>query len=313
MIQLVYSPFEGRVYFILYTRRNYLLSLKQTVNRVIVEGYLNNKEWEIKKDKDGKTFIAGEISVKAGKDNIVPIEVFSYEKKNDGEDNAVFKGLNTVFEDTTASSETDDPNEVTKVRITAGYFKIDEYVSKRTGDTTSAAKYQSNFINRVNDESFAPKAEFEVEMIVQKLRPEVKNDEETGNGYIDGFIVDYSGNLKPLTLKAPEKVFAKLEKQVDPDDNPIMIFYGDIINSVETKKITIEVDFGEDKERVITNSRRERIVTGGKFSEKEIDHDDLKEAKKQRKKYLETLKDKAKGTFDGGKNNEPEDDDELPF
>lgn len=280
---------------------------------MIVEGYLNNKEWEIKKDKDGKTFIAGEISVKAGKDNIVPIEVFSYEKKNDGEDNAVFKGLNTVFEDTTASSETDDPNEVTKVRITAGYFKIDEYVSKRTGDTTSVAKYQSNFINRVNDESFAPKAEFEVEMIVQKLRPEVKNDEETGNGYIDGFIVDYSGNLKPLTLKAPEKVFAKLEKQVDPDDNPIMIFYGDIINSVETKKITIEVDFGEDKERVITNSRRERIVTGGKFSDKEIDPDDFKEAKKQRKKYLETLKDKAKGTFDGGKNNEPEDDDELPF
>lgn len=285
------------------------MSLKQTGNRVNIEGWLNSKEYEIKVDRKDKEFISGTINIKVAEENIIPVEVFSYAKKKDGGDNVVFKGLQTVFNDTVAANETDDPNEVTKIRITAGEIRINDFANANN-EIISAVKYNTNFINRVNDNTFEPKAKFDVEMIVQKFRPEVKDDEETGAGYVDGFIVDYSGNVKPLTLKAPKGVYEKLEGTVEKGN--VINFWGDIVNSVETKTIVIEADFGEDQERVVTNSRRERLIVGAKYSDKEFEKKDIKEAFEQREKYLQSLIDKKRGTFTGG-NTEVEDDDELPF
>jgi hypothetical protein len=288
------------------------LSLKETGNRVVIEGVLNSKSFEIKKDSEGKEFITGQIDVKTGKENIIPVNVFSYAKKKDGSgDNSIFKGLQTVFNDTTAISETNDPEQATKIRITAGSIRVDEFKGQ-DGNITSAVKYNTNFINRISDDSYDPKATFEIEMIVQKFRPEVKDDEETGDGFIDGFIVNYNGDLYPLTLKAPKKIYSKLEDKVEKND--VIIFWGEVINSIETKKIHIEADFGDDQDRIITNTKRERLVSGAKFSTKDIEEDDLKEAFKQREKHLKALQDKGK--FDKKVQEKEEnsiDDDDLPF
>ncbi|HHU81243.1 MAG TPA: hypothetical protein GXZ35_07975, partial [Acholeplasmataceae bacterium] len=126
------------------------MSLKQTGNRVNIEGWLNSKEYEIKVDRKDKEFISGTINIKVAEENIIPVEVFSYAKKKDGGDNAVFKGLQTIFNDTVAANETDDPNKVTKVRITAGEIRINDFANANN-EIISAVKYNTNFINRVND------------------------------------------------------------------------------------------------------------------------------------------------------------------
>lgn len=279
--------------------------LQETINEVFIEGVLNKKEFR-RGDIDGKEYIAGTIEIKVDEDNIIPIEVFSYKYKKDGTENGVYKGFETVEREYVSVVDVPNPEMANKVRVNRGQIRVDEFSSK-DGQIATAVKYTTNFINRIKSNNFNPKAEFEVEVIIKGFRNEIIDGEETGNGFVDAYIVNYVGDLKHVTFKAPKEIFNKLQMKVEP--NEVLVFVGNIVNSVITKKIIQEMDFGKDQEKVITFTVRERVITGAKYSNREIVEEDLKNAFKQRAKFIEALKDKRK--FTQWDTEEKEED--LPF
>jgi len=262
--------------------------MRVSENRLTIEGILNSKKMEIKKDKNGRELISGVLEVRVDETNIVPIEVFSYALTKENKENAVFKGLITVMDEYKAIEEVGF-EQADKIRITAGQIKTNEFVGQ-DNEIHSSVRYTTNFINRVTDNTFSPKAEFRLEMIIKGLRAEIKDGEETGRGFIDGYYVDFAGNLQPCTLVAEGKAWAKMEDKIEKGQT--VLFWGNIVNTVTTKTVKIEADFGEDEEKVITRSIKERLIKGAKFveEEKKYTKEDIAKAIKVKQQYYEDLK-----------------------
>lgn len=282
---------------------------KETLNKIFIEGVLNKKEFRTG-EKNGNNFIAGTLEVKINDENIIPVEVFSFEKTKDGKWNKIFDGLNTVKNEYVSITDVDNPEKASKIRISAGQIRVDEFLGNDK-QLHQGIKYTTNFVNRVD--KIDPKAEFEIEFIIKGFRSEIVNDEETGNGYVDGWIITYQGDLKPLTLKAKKSLYEKLEMNVEPRE--VLKVWGKIVNNVVTETITEEAEFGESKEKIVTNTKKERVIDGAKRSTRIIEDEEWQQLMKQREKFVETMK--GKESFE--KQNEKEfgfeddDDEDLPF
>lgn len=288
------------------------IQLRQTENNVIVEGWVNKVDIEEKTDINGKDLIAGTVEIRTSETNIVPIEMFSYKLTKEGKENQIYKGIQTIKKEYKSATQVEKWDQADKVRVTTGEIRINEYYGKDE-QIHSNPRYSSNFINRVRDDNeFEPKAKFSTEFIYLGEREELKNNESTSRGFINGFIVDFAGNLKPVSFLLSEKVWKKAEGAFEKGET--LYVTGKILSIAETKVIKIEMQFGDDEERVITRRVRARLITGIKrIEDKAYEKEDLKKAAKQREKYLEELKNKA--TF-GDKNEDSEvpfDESEIPF
>lgn len=286
--------------------------LRQSGNVITIEGWVNSVDIEESPDKSGKEKISGTVEIRTNETNIIPVELFSYKLTKEGKENSIFKGIQTIAKEYKTASQVEKWEDADKVRVGNGEIRINEYVG-RDKEIHSAVRYSTNFVNRVKD-NFKPQSTFSCEIVYRGEREELKNDESTGRGFIDGYIVDYSGNLKPVSFLVNKKVWKKAEGAFEKGET--LYVTGDILSVAETKIIKIEMEFGDDEERVVTRRVRERLITGIKRVEedKTYEKDDLNKAAKQREKFLEELKAKAEFAGDDKRNNDDEDPDgELPF
>ena len=185
-----------------------------------------------------------------------------------------------------------------KIRITSGELKKNEYVG-RDGQLKSFPQYTTNFINRVEmGDDFNPTATFKVEVYIQALVPEIKNEEETGRLIIKGLVPLYGGKVVPQEfVVANEKAVAYIEQNYETGST--VKLKGNIVNSVEVIKTTTESGFGEDFEEIKRNTVRELLVTGGtpvyeEGSTKAYTIEQIKSALIERETMIEEMKAKAK-------------------
>ncbi len=290
--------------------------LHQSVNQVIIQGWVNKKEIE-ETTKDGKEFIRANIDIRTSETNIIPVEMFAARLTKDGRENSIYKGIGTIGKEYADATQVEKWQDATKVRITAGQIRSNDFLGQNDEEIHTSVKYNTNFMNRVNDgDDFVPQAKFNIEVIFVGDREETKDGDPTGRGFIDAYYVDYNGKLNSVYFTVPEKFWNKVQGELEKGET--IYVYGDIVSSVITKTITVEADFGSDDERIIHNTVKERIVKGLKRVEEEKSFEKklIKEAMKQRVKDLEGLK--AKGLFTGnsGETKKAEvinDDNELPF
>ena len=289
--------------------------MRQSVNIVKVEGWVNKKTLEEKTGDDGKEYISGTVEIRTSETNIVPIELFSYKFTKEGKENSVYKGMQTIIKEYVAATDVSKWQDADKVRVTTGFIRSNDFIGRNDNEIHTRVKYSSNFINRVTDDSFEPKSVFSCEVIFSGDREETKEDDSTGRGFLDCFCVDYNGKINPVSFIVPEKYWGKIQGELEKGET--IIVHGDIVSNSETKTITIEMDFGEDEERVITRTVKERLIKGVKRveDEKAYKAKDFKKALQQRQKDLESLKTKeqfeAKETKDD--NIIFDESDDLPF
>ncbi|MGM7720647.1 hypothetical protein [Metabacillus sp. Hm71] len=269
--------------------------LREAENKVIIEGTLLEKRLEEKEfnGQNGKrNAITGELDIETAENEVHTVRVFSFEKKADGSDNGIFKGLKTV--DNEYKSVADNGREeADKVRITQGQIGLNEYYGQ-DGMLRSFPQISANFINRVQaGEEFEPKAEFEVEAFIKSVSPEVKNEEETGRVKVEAIIPAYGGKVLPFSLMAPVEAAEYIEDNYEPGSTAKI--YGDIINFKEKKIVLEDVAFGKPKEKVTYNTVREYLITGGsepyeEENNKAYDVELIKKALTEREIYLAELK-----------------------
>lgn len=280
--------------------------LREAANQVQVEGLFVENRMEIV-EADGIKVIRGEFDVEVAEGEVHTFRVYATEKKKDGADNNIFKGLKTVM-DEYKSIASHGREEADKVRITNGKLGLNEYYAP-DGQLKQYTQLTTNFINRVPaNDKFEPKAEFEVELFVHSVTDEIKNNEETGRVILKGYVPLFNGRVIPMQFVVGEEGAEFVKDNYEPGTT--VKIYGDIINRVEIKEIEESVAFGKPKKKVTRNVVRELLVTGGTEpydvdSPKAFDPKLIKAALTEREIYLENLKNKKK--------EEPKQEEKLAF
>lgn len=302
--------------------------LRQAENVAKIEGIVEEVKIENKK-VNGKDAIAGEIDIRVGED-VHSVNVFSYKYKKDSDDESgLYQPLVTVMNEY-KSIKNHGKDEADKVRITQGQIGLNDYYGQ-DGKLRSFPQLSTNFINRITDDEFEPKAQFTLEMYVRNVVEEIKNEEETGRAILKGYVPVYGNKVIPFEVivegeQAVNYVTDNYEK------GTTVTIHGDIINKKIVTEKVIEAEFGENKVDTTITTIREYLVKGGSAPRDEDDSkaykwDEIKEGLKEREKMLADKKVKAEEknggsssssdpfSDDNGGFGKPVDisDDDLPF
>jgi hypothetical protein len=314
-------------------------TLRQADNYVLIEGILSEKklrEKEIKRGDGTDNAILGTLTIETAPNSVHTVRVFTYEHKKDGSENKNFSSWKTVLNQYKAIVEINEDEEdigvgresADKVRIKGGQLGINDYVGQ-DGALRSFPEVTTNFINRVKEsEKFKPRAEFDVEGVIQSIKPEVRgeDEEETGRLVLKVVVPLFGGRVAPLQMVVAADDADTFQGMFE--EGQTVDLDGDIINYSEIKTTTKERAFGKAKDNVTTIVKRELLIAGGSEpydpdDEKAFNVKAIKQALVERKNYLEELKEKKKNQSSSGNgftSKRKEDqgtvdisDDDLPF
>ena len=229
-------------------------NLRQADAKVTVVGIVSDKKLEMKTENGVRT-IEGTITIKTSDTNFVQMRVRCADKKKDGTENKAFAGVMTVMNEYKSIAD-NGADEADRVR-TSGQINL----FRNNNNGNEIVSYTSNFFNRIkSNQTYEPKAEFEVEMYIKTLVPEMNKDgEETGRYKIVGWIPTFNG-IEPLELFVPEELADVVSNTYEPKQTAR--FYGEIVQNVTYETIERPMAFGVKKETK-ANFINELVVTGG--------------------------------------------------
>lgn len=267
-------------------------TIREADNVVRIEGTLlevRGGEW-----KNGEG-IGIELDIEVAENEVHTVYAMSKYKKKDGTENSIAKGLQTILDEYLTVAKHGREN-ADKVRITQGIITLNEYFGQDK-QLHSKPRIITNFVNRLKvDDTFEPKAEFEVEIFVKSVVPEIKNDEETGRVKINAIIPLYGGRVIPFEFVVSKEGSQFVEDNYEAGST--VRVYGDIINFKEIIEQEVPVAFGKPQKRVTSKSIREYLITGGTEPYDEEDKnvfsiETIKKAMVEREIYLQELKSKS--------------------
>ncbi len=277
--------------------------LRQAENKVIIVGTLVEKNLEpktfTKADGTKNEAMTGDISVRTGENEVHKIRFFANKLTKAGAENKQYKALETVNNeyisqaDVAKAAEKGEDVTASVIRVN-GSLSLNEFYAP-DGKLRQYQQVSGRFVNRLKeDEDPTPKAEFDVEGVVNKVAPEFNAEgDETERALVDLLIPEYGGKVIPYSFVVKEHgkdfVIDEYEK-----GSTVRIF-GDIVNIRKPHKKLIEVGFGSAKEEITYSYVDEHSVSGGTppYDEDDVKVFDLeliKEAMQQREVYLEQLK-----------------------
>ena len=245
------------------------------MNKVRIEGIL--KELNIKEEND---VISGDVIISTDAHSDHAVSVYVTKETKEGKANTAWKGIQTVMNEYTSIAALmkegrtleEATNMATKVRLggrNGGTLGRNEFYAN--DELVSRPRISANFFSRIDDDSFEPKARFEVECYFEKIRKEMKDSEETGRLLIDAIIPMYGGVVVPMEFIADGEVAEYLESNYSARKTGEIA--GNIVN-IAKRTVTKKTGFGEAREDVQVNYTRELVVTGGE--EFQYDEDDDK-------------------------------------
>lgn len=243
-------------------------NLRQADNKIIVEGYLAEKNLELKKI-DGADTITGSIVIQTSEDNFVTFKYGASSLRKDKQPNGNYSGILTVFEQYKSIADV-GKDECDKVRVTKGQLNPYIMVVPKSGEKREVnAAYRTNFVNRLRaSDNFEPKAIFEIELFINAIVPEMKQGadgefEETGRMKVIGFMPTFSG-IEKLELMAPNEGELNWAELISENYQPGMTgkFYGSLVNTQEEIIKYVPLLGGTVKEEKETKFKNELLITG---------------------------------------------------
>jgi hypothetical protein len=268
-------------------------TIREADNRVVIEGTLlevRGGEW-----KNGEG-VGIELDIEVAENEVHTVHAMSRYKKKDGSDNSIAKGIQTVLDEYLSVAKHGREN-ADKVRITQGRLGLNDFYGE-DGQLRSFPRITTNFINRLKaDEEFNPRAEFELEIFVKSVIPEVKGDEETGRVKVNAIIPLYGGRVIPFEFVVTEEGSDFVEDNYEAGTTTRV--FGDIVNFKEVIEKEVPVAFGKPQKKVTHNFIREYLITGGtepydEDSPKAFSVEAIKKAMVERETYLQQLKEDSK-------------------
>jgi len=230
-------------------------NLRQSENKVTVEGILSEFELEEKKSDKGDDIIQGHVSLKVSDINTIRFGVYVGALKNNGDANPAYTGLKTVMNEFKSVADVGE-QEADRISVNRGSFNF-----YHTDDGRDLINYKASFFHRIKEgEKYEPKSEFAIEVYISNIVQEFdKEGNETGRLLVKGWTVTFSG-IEPITLIAPKEIASDIESMFEIGQTAK--FYGDIVNErVEVVK-EIPVAIGKPRTEVTVNYKNENVITG---------------------------------------------------
>jgi hypothetical protein len=278
-------------------------TLREAVNQVTIEGTLlevRHTEW---KSKEGLNI---ELDIEVEENEVHTFKAMTRYKKKDGSDNGIAKGYQTVINEylTVAKHGRDQAD---KVRVTQGKIGLNDYLGQ-DGMLKSYPELSTNFVNRIGaGDEFNPRAEFDVEIFVKSVVPEIKNEEETGRVKVNAIIPVFGAKVIPFEFMVSQEGAEWVSDNYEVGCTTRV--YGDIVNFREVKETEVPVAFGKPQKKITTKTIREYLITGGidPYEEENVNRftiEAIQKAMVERETYLAELKNKGNGSNGGTKQEE---------
>lgn len=285
-----------------------MANLKQTENKVVIEGLVAENNLEIvaaKRKIDGKDVddrkVQGTLEIRTGEDETQTVKVFMWEKKKDGNPNKKFAGFETLANELKSIADVGQA-EASKVKITDGELTLNEYYGQdgKFKQFPQVTAGYSGFVNRVEEgKPFELRAEFtDLEIIVSKVVEEFTRGEDaepTGRVIVEGYTVNHAGVVSPQKFVVEEGGGAEYVMD-NFEKGKLATVYGKLVNIQKEHIKFEEMGFGKPKEVKTYEYVREQVITGGSIydtdvkEDKKIDLEVLKSALQQRELHLASLK-----------------------
>lgn len=283
------------------------------INTARVEGYIYESTLELKKSgpnskTPGTEFISGELKVATDNalTNIIPIH-FTYvtEVTTSGKANATFTTLKKIIDKEIGTIMANGVEKAGMVRIDTA-ISLNEFYSDRSGkeELVSAKRYEGGFVHVISALSEDEKVRnlFECDIVITNFTRKEADVERNlpEKGIIKGAIFDFRKSLLPVELSVLNPIamdyFEGLEAS---SQHPIFTkIKGRQISETVARRIEEQSAFGEPSVRVVTNTRKDYVVTWAAQEPYEWDTEEsmtvaeLNEAITARETYLATLKQK---------------------
>lgn len=247
---------------------NQVSSLREAINRITIEGYLEEKNLEIK-TKDNKTFITGNLIIGISSEEKYKVKFYANQVNSSGFESKVFKALETVMREYVSRAEALEKNlseeYVTKVLISGAKFSINDYYNAEKGVMYNTPEIRANFVNRVT-ENFNPHVSFDVETYFEKMEKETdEHGVETGRVRVDGIVPIYNGAVIPLTFYTTEdKTYGDIGKYLlEHYEAGKSAYIGGSIRCIAKTTSANVSGFGAPVERTFTEYTYENIIERG--------------------------------------------------
>lgn len=240
-------------------------NLRQADAVVKVEGVVSENNLDLITTDNGRTVIRGDLVIQVGDMNFVTIQVYVDSLKKDETVNPAFNGVKTVMETYKSVAEV-GVADATRVRINRGNLRPNTYFDQ-SGIERNVVRYAATYFNSLrNGEELTPSADFEVEVVISNIRPEVYTSgenlgDETGRMIVQCWLPTYDG-IEPLVLVAPQTdgiadaVSSMFEK------GHTVRFFGNIVSNRIERIREKPVVIGKPKVEKITSYVNELLITG---------------------------------------------------
>lgn len=280
-------------------------TLREAINQVNIMGIVSEVDIE-EKLAEGKEAIAGKLTIRTEDGSEHEIDMFAKKLKNDGGENAIYKGIQTIKAEFKSIASTGSAETADKVSITNARLGISDYYNKG-GELRSIPKINASFVNRLIKQEeldkYKSSATFAIELYITDIKKEVnKETEETGRKLIVGFLPVYNGKIVPFTVTVGTDLADAVEQMYGAGQT--VKLWGTIVNKVIKEAVTEAAGIGASRESVSKITTREFIMTGGSepYVEdiKMFNKDAIRNAGVTRKEDLDKLKEKT--NKDGVKN-----------
>lgn len=253
-------------------------TLREAGNKVTICGWVKKIDAKTGKNDQGIDTISVNITVATSPTSEYVVSGFAAALTRANKENSAFVALKTVANEyiSIASllekgiSVQDAWNQCTKVNIERAKLSRSEYYQAGSDQLRSYVQFSSNYMNRVDETkgTFEPKAEFDVEMFVDSIAHEIKDDTETGRLMIHAYIPMYGGVVLPFDFIVDAVTAESFEEYCSP--KRCAEFWGNLVNTVS--EVTIHKEgFGAARDDVQRTSVRELIITGGSAMYEEDD------------------------------------------
>ena len=265
-------------------------------NKVNIVGLLSENNIELR-EKDGRKYVTGNIKIQVSPDNIIPINVFSFENTKAGTKNPSYTQIMSVYDKGVSLAACGgDVTKATKIRANTCRFEENMFASRFNGNIVSSTRITGSFFTLGASED--PKATFNCGIFIKAIKDEVDNEgEETGRLLIEGILEQYNRwdvmTFIAETKQAVEYIRANWEK------GDTVSVSGKIVGKTITQTVTSgdEGGFGEPEEETRTYHRIEYIITSGsepKEDEFAYDKEKVKEGLADRERRKVELVEGAK-------------------
>lgn len=264
--------------------------LRELENKLRIVGTLKEVNLQEKPTKKGDNAIFGNIIVETlidGKLSNHRVELFAKETGK------LFKGYKTIltqFKD----SDTVGKENADRVSVT-GNIDGNDYVNQE-GKLISGNRNRGLFINRVTDQDLRDEAVAQIELVVTNTREVMKNDEPTGELYIDGFTVGYNdGVIELRNMIVGQDLADVISDNYEPNSTGKLTFEINnyVVMEEKPKDEAADTGFGQQVEMDTFERRvRELRVIGGfppHVDERAYELEDIQLAKKIRALHLQEV------------------------